>query len=458
MHKLPIPVKLKLKRWQIMTIVSGLLIFFVGIFAYQLGLSASRGYSTGKVALLMAGTVLILVGAMGRKLLDLYKAIALILLNTIVLLIAIELGLSVFARLNDFLPGSQPRETHQSNNQYVGEEGRKKLPYYQEQEWGRVYWREYDAAWEDRSHNFDPYLLWRNEPFKGETININSNGLRVTPGADCTPDSYKVFTFGGSTMWGTGVPDWGTIPAFLQSELAKQADQPVCVVNYSEQAWVSTQSVIQLILALRAERIPDLVIFYDGNNDIFAAYQHGKAGVPQNLNSLIARFENRPVENPLIQLVSNTKTYKTLMKLVFGEEYDKPQNPYKLNGVDTSFLVDEIASTYLGNIDIVNALAEANGFDAFFFWQTILLVDEKQLTEDELSYKSVAVNAYPGFTELYRMTSEQVLESASHYPHLYSLMNIFKGRSEFTFVDPIHVTIEGNQLIAEEMLKLIHGR
>lgn len=39
-------------------------------------------------------------------------------------------------------------------------------------------------------------------------------------------------------MWGTGSPDWGTIPAFLQSGLQALKGGPVCVVNFGESGWV----------------------------------------------------------------------------------------------------------------------------------------------------------------------------------------------------------------------------
>lgn len=440
------------KRWQIAAIVAGGLIFISGLLSYQIGLSASPGFSAGKAALLAAGLILLLVGALGRKTIEAYKAAALILLNTLVLLITIELGLGVVARLSDFF--AQPSETPVERDLRYVNDGRENLPYYQTQDWSKDYWREYHAAWDNRQLPFEPYLIWRNQPFEGRALNINDEGLRVTPGAECTPDSYKVFTFGGSTMWGTGVPDWGTIPAFLQSELAASMDQSVCVVNYAEQAWVSTQSVIQLMLALRAGQAPDLVIFYDGNNDTFAAYQSGQAGVPQNLESLAARFENRPEVPPLIALISKTSTYKFVQRIIFGEDY-KTIPPYQKQDLDMAILADEISQTYLGNYEIVQALASEYGFEAFFFWQTTLLVDEKPLTEEEQSVKAVAISVYPGYVDLFKATRDRINVAHSSHPALYDLSDVFKDQTDMVFVDPFHVTIEGNQLIAAEMLKVI---
>jgi len=447
--------KLKLKTWQIVTLAVGALIIVTGLFSYQIGLSASRGISGGKAAIITLGIVIAIVGVLGRKTFAAYKAVAIMLLNTILLLVFIEFSLVIIARLSDFLP-HQSETVVERDLRYIND-GREDLLYYQAQDWSKDYWREYHAAWDGRVLPFEPYVLWRSKPFEGKILNINAEGLRVTPGAECTPDSYTVFTFGGSTMWGTGVPDWGTIPAFLQSALAEQMGRPVCVINYAEQAWVSTQSVIQLMLALRAGNIPDLVIFYDGNNDVFAAYQSSKAGAPQNLSSIAARFEDRPEEPPLIALLSKTRTYKLLQRLVLGEDY-KLIPPYEAQGVDANTLAAEVSQTYLGNYEIVQRLSSAYEFDAYFFWQTTLLVDEKQLTEEEQSIKDVAISVYPGYVELFDLTTEHVRSAISQYPDLHDLSGIFRDRSELIFIDPFHVTIEGNQMIASAMLNAIQGR
>ena len=84
----------------------------------------------------------------------------------------------------------------------------------------------------------------------------------MTPGADCSAKSFKVFTFGASEMWGTGSPNWGTIPAHLQKGLEKLRQGPVCVTNFAESAYVSMQGVMMLLMQLRSGNVPDVVLFY----------------------------------------------------------------------------------------------------------------------------------------------------------------------------------------------------
>ncbi|MBC8457124.1 MAG: hypothetical protein H8D67_03910, partial [Deltaproteobacteria bacterium] len=42
------------------------------------------------------------------------------------------------------------------------------------------------------------------------------------------------------------------------------------------------QEVIDLFLQLQKGNIPNIVIFYDGINDTFSAFQNGISGIPQN--------------------------------------------------------------------------------------------------------------------------------------------------------------------------------
>ena len=50
--------------------------------------------------------------------------------------------------------------------------------------------------------------------------------------------------------------------------------------------------MMELFLQLREGNIPDLVVFYDGVNDVFSAYQQGKAGIPQNENNREKEFNS----------------------------------------------------------------------------------------------------------------------------------------------------------------------
>ena len=423
----------------------GLALLTAGAFAYPLGLSRSTGLSLGKVVLVVPGLALLAAAILGRHLGRAYRGAAILLLNTLVLLTLLEGAVRLAPRI---LPRSAPEAepgsaTLDLGRRYVGN-GRESLPYYQQQSWSRAYWREYHQVWDGRRLPFRPYTLWRSGPFAGEHLRIDERGLRHTPDAACdSSEAFEVFVFGGSTVWGTGVPDRDTLPARLQQILQGTLERPVCVINLGEQAWVSTQGLIQLLFELKAGRVPDLVIFYDGNNDVFSGYQSGQGGMPQNLDRLEARFEQRDQVVPWRAVLAQSRLYRATQDL--GQRVGLPASG--AGGHD----LEAMAGVVTRSFDTLQQLADAYGFEAFGFWQTALLVTAKPLTPEEAGIRAIAVGVYPGFQELYRATNLQIVAAAAERPRLLPLLDVFDQQQELVFIDPFHVTAEGNQRLARSI-------
>src|SRR5262249_12276351 len=282
-----------------------------------------------------------------------------------------------------------------------------KSPYYFDKSWAAQYWREFASSRQSRYHS---YVIWRRAPFTGMTINIDEDGLRRTPGAVCRSDSYKIFAFGGSTMWGTGSPDWGTLPAYLQTAFENLDKRPICVVNFGESAFVSTQSVITLEARLQLGDVPDLAIFYDGVNDIFAAYQSGRTTVHENFESISHKFETDRVEPPSLftQLFKSSGLHRVstaLANALTGGAPSPKLMTYETLGVDRGMLTEAILRTYLGNYTIVDALSQKYGFTYVFFWPPHILAGKKILTPDEEALKR---NLEPALARLYQSVYQTI--------------------------------------------------
>jgi len=317
-------------------------------------------------------------------------------LNTLIVFACFELvargGLKIVSVI------SKPTE------QLVGEESlRENVSYYLSQDWAEQYWYEFNLSTKQRYY---PYVGWRRAPFKGQTIEIDRNGVRVTPGADCRATSFKVFTFGESSMWGTGSPNWGTIPAYLQKGLEKLRQEPVCVLNFAESAYISMQDVIMLLMQLQSGNVPDLVLIYSLAGDVGAAYESGRAGVPANLDQIAARFEGRREPSTAGDRLRSTvnwlrSTYSYLLidqlmdKLTIANPQQKEPTPrkpvtYENMGIDVAKLSDLIVQDYLGNYKIVSALAQKYSFKCFFFIPPMILLGNKPLTPEEPSAALIA--------------------------------------------------------------------
>ena len=393
-----------------------------------------------------------------------YRGIAILVLNALIAFGCFELvAMGVFKI-------KIPRASSKPVEQLIGEgTPRETVSYYSSQDWAKRNWYEFRLS---RTQQFYPYAGWRRAPFKGQTIEVDQDGVRLTPGADCSPKSFKVFTFGASEMWGTGSPNWGTIPAHLQKGLEKLRQGPVCVTNFAESAYVSTQGVIMLLMQLRSGNVPDVVLFYTIEDDIYSAYQSGRPGVLENLDQIAAKFEGRQVPtapsklSPLVGWIQSTYSYllvdMLMGKLTIANPQQEPSIPSKLvtyesMGIDAATLSDLVSKNYLGNYKIVSALAQEYGFRYFFFLPPSVLLGNKPLTPEEQEMKRKAeseVALHRLFTAVYRTIERE----SSKYQNLHSMVHVLDRYDDLMFIDEGHVTPIGNQVIADRMLAVIQER
>jgi hypothetical protein len=384
---------------------------------------------------------------------ELYSAVAVLVLNALIVFACFELAARGVFQIGRVI--SKPTE------QLVGEGSpREKVSYYSSQDWAERYWYEHRLS---RTQWYSPYVGWRRAPFKGQTIEIDQNGVRLTPGADCRAISFKVFTFGASEMWGTGSPNWDTIPAHLQKGLEKLKQRPVCVMNFAESAYVSTQDVIMLLIQLRSGNVPDVVLFYNIGGDISSAYQSGQAGVSENLDQLAARFERRLQPPTFVDWLRNTYSYALINELIGTLAIANPQQEeptpsalvtYESMGIDVAELSDSIVQNYLGNYKIVSALARKYGFTYFFFMPPRRSLGNKPLTPEEQEMKH-GVEIAAAFSKLSTAVYQSIERKSSKYQNFYSMVHIFDHYDSLIWIDESHVTPIGNQLIAARMLDVI---
>ncbi len=321
---------------------------------------------------------------------------------------------------------------------------------YQRYPWAETFWREYDVS---RKFAYQPYVVWRRAPYRGETITVDAEGLRRTEHSQCGAHEYRIYMFGGSTLWGTGSPDWGTIPSLLAEQYQK-AGRPVCVRNYGESAWVSTQGTIKLLLELKhGERRPDLVIFYDGVNDVFTAWQAGRADVHQDFDRIKARFEPRAQGRPgTFGYLLDSNASRLL------QDWLAPSAPPRTVGAgaplgEPAELARAPVAGYLRNLDVVDALAERHGFDYVFFWQPVIFADQKPLTKEEQEIRRAKSQAWPGLEALYRSTYDLIVRESRR--NLVYIADVFKGYQGNLYLDFTHISPDGNRLVAQRMYETL---
>jgi hypothetical protein len=431
MTEVPISNRHRRILWLLLVIAGGLMIA-IALVADRLGFSEPGTFGIGRLLQVTFGSLLLLAGLLGKRIKSFYQGLPIVLLNTALLLAFLELGLIVIARLGLVLSYWDVTLAR-----YL------ELPYYREQEWTEEYWREAKLA---EAYQYHAYVVWRHRPFVGNHVNINEVGIRDTPGADCSPAAYTVHTFGGSSMWGWGSPDWGTIAAYLQAGLTEVSDDPVCVVNIGEDAYVSTQSLVALKLQLQRGNVPDAIVFYDGVNDVYAAYESGQPGVHPMYSEVARRFEER--ENPLVCWLKRTRLAWLAKHLVsrFGDssllENEQPL-ANNSNGDYLDSLALSVADRYLGNYEIVSRLAREYGFKYYFFWQPHIAVGEKALTKHEMDMRD---ELHLELVELANAVYQYIEAATVEHENLWYLVGAFDNQATQIWIDAWgHITPEGNE-------------
>jgi lysophospholipase L1-like esterase len=348
------------------------------------------------------------------------------------MLLALELAYRGQASLRNMLRAEAP--TVQPGHPYESE----------------VWWSEWlDGAGEWRNR-YDPYRgIWA-LPRTGAYLNIDTLGRRLTvqPALDRGTVRRTVYLFGGSTMFGYTARDGQTIASHMADLLAEAGATDVEVVNLAQSAFNVTQGLNTLTLELRAGRVPDVVAFLDGNNEVAPAFQSGRPGSVLN-EDVIAQEVGSPPPSLLRQVASSFAFVDRLGRFL-GLGVTATRELVAPNAAD---ICPGVAETYLGATSVVEALGATFGFDALFFWQPMLATTGKDLTSYEMSARADAP-----WGETVRACTLEVARTAERrrVPSHVSLTGLFDDDSGTVYVDDYgHVTETANRRIAEAMLERI---
>ncbi len=203
-------------------------------------------------------------------------------IKTIILLIVLNVGLGIFFQVREVYRARQvdpifhdyPRLQVNLPRLYPGMTAmevvrllrEKAFPSMTEAEVGRL-------LFETWMRPREPQLFtgWGEGPYHGKYINVSEHGFRL--GTDQGPwppaheGSFVVFLFGGSTTFGSGVPDDQALGSRLQPLLEKKLGRPVTVYNFGQRSYYSTQERLLFEKLIMSGQPPDLAIFVDGMND-----------------------------------------------------------------------------------------------------------------------------------------------------------------------------------------------
>jgi len=213
-------------------------------------------------------------------------------------------------------------------------------------------------------------------PDKQSNYLINSYGFRGPEISEIKPsDTYRIFIVGGSTTFGSGVNDANTIPSLLQKKLdEKNHDQTIEIINAGFSGARSMEE-IKLIKEKLLKFTPDLIIVYDGYNDVKS--YHGENINPED--SIFSEKQSSPTKwkDNWIELckfgeVHNFKTIVTLQPFLgIGNKLLTDNEHSMYVGYGFSTILDEYYTNYAEQLDEINQNCAA-AYDLRFVFDTYL--------------------------------------------------------------------------------------
>ena len=330
-------------------------------------------------------------------------------------------------------------------------------PIYAGDSWGADFWRE-ESVRARLPKTYIPFRIWGVTEWHGKYVNtdIGEMGLwRRTLNPKCEQQpTTNIWVFGGSAVFGTGVPDWATLPSSLARSLNGTGLGCIAVTNLGVEGYATTQELILLTEQLKAGRRPDIVIFYDGFNDAAAGLDSPD---PRNGHYGFATIQSRIEGSWIGRLDFLKKSYTFWLVQGVLKHLFRVQAP-PLSGAESQAKAPAILDNYESNLRIVNLLSKAYNFKVYSFWQPVLIYGHKPLAPFE--QRLVDLDAGPNsrvdsapIGVVYREAQGRAEKNGDFV----FLGGLFDSVKEPIYVDEVHPGPLGNALLAEEIAKYVRG-
>jgi lysophospholipase L1-like esterase len=286
-----------------------------------------------------------------------------------------------------------------------------------------------------------PFVEWRREEFHGETTTIGADGKRMQPETTRDPVGTVRF-FGGSAMWGSGVADDETIPAAFN-----RLHPDFRVVNHGESGFTSRQSVSELVNLVNEGAPMDLVVFYDGNNDVGSFCQE-EVGINSHTRARKLERLVRPLSkvwNDLTGSIQELVTGKGVQKWLAGP------GPHPTRCHRDPAYARRVAEVMVNDWRIARAIAREGGADFIAILQPVASLGSPRtdhLSPPEYSPEKEQNVVYPIVRQV---LAERGIDWA------YDFTDVFDG-DEYVYIDECHVTPNGSRRVAERLDGIVRER
>ena len=284
------------------------------------------------------------------------------------------------------------------------------------------------------------HLGWRRVAWATENVHVEGPYLQRRTINDGAEGAAKVYFFGGSTMWGDGAPDGGTIPSQFAAKTGIHSE------NFGELGYTAHQSLLLLVQLLQAGHRPDLVVFYDGVNEAWV-----KCRSELNPNSHEREHQFRTILRrsfiadsfshyfaPFFAVAGNVR--RDFDRTSRGESYDCHTSPSKAQAITDNLIKDW---------ELAKKLVEWHGGKFVGLLQPV--VHFSRTPVEHIHSKALIERLRPGYETIYPLLRDKVARMGGNFYDLVSAVDV----DEPVYTDFCHLTPKGNALVAERIAQIV---
>ncbi len=301
-----------------------------------------------------------------------------------------------------------------------------------------------------------PYIMFKGKP---SARDHNIYGFRGdAPNPSKKPNEYRVFVLGGSTVYIGRKPE-DTIPGRLQECFDPDdsaGGKDIHVFNWGVVSGNSGMEVARILFEI-ADHDPDMIIMYNGGNDIYTPYVYDpRPGYPFNF---VAYEKNPFYDHSSVSLfyvlVSRSKLLRPLFFNRIASTAVELQRMREMAGHGTEQWRTQIAAQYVMNINRARIVSEGCGAVFRCFYQPMLPF------KGTFSQQERAFIPSEEFGDHVRQMRDEVRKHVALRPLVravfHDLSDLFTGRKETVYTDFIHVKDKYNKEVADAVFSVVRA-
>jgi len=392
-----------------------------------------------------------------QKLSRCYKTLALMLLNTFVLILVLNIGLLAILQIKDHF--FDVEESNPISRQYGNLSLKKVYPDLSEEAINDLL----TETW-SRPCAYEPFTQFKERSYHGDYVNVDENGFRITKNQGPwppDPDKFNIFLFGGSTTFGYGMPDNQTVASYLQEVLSNRLERDVRVYNFGRGHYYSTHERVLLERLLVSGFIPDMAIFINGLNDFY--YYNDEPYYTDRLERFFNGTAQVSLESELLNKLPMTRVANSLKDRVKQILTKKGDTALQNEPEDILFdediynneaIITSVVNRYLENKKLIEAVTAVYGIQPIFVWQPV------PTYKYDLNYHLFAAGGF-GRTSHTRYGYQYMAELVKEKPlgnNFLWCADIQEHLQKPLYVDKYHYSAEMSNMLAVTITDLLLER